>query len=326
MEGLKLWIITGLIPWWHLCLFILLLLSRPVRTIYAQGGHATSNPGMRTATTYIRRNLWLATSMNDEDPEGFVLGRWFLAWVSRSRTGYMQVWLIMPRRVALTAEAIEDKRVGNSIKAWFRFGNSKNGMFYFKHEVVRAGEPTAEQQLAMKSILEYARRSATNGFGFTVSVYIHGPPGCGKSQVGTFLARDLGASLCTKHNPFEAGDHMMNMILKVNPTRKNPLVIVSNEWDARARSVFTTPGKYRTKTDCPEVWDKGSYCEYMDDLCSQNNTIFIFTGNSHPDEIDKMDKAVLRDGRIDLKIAMHDVEQVTSKRERRFATLEHKNR
>jgi hypothetical protein len=319
LGGLGTWAFVSIVPWWHVMLFALLLLGGLVRTTYAQGGHASSNPGMRAATTYIRRRLWLATAMSEEDPEGFAVGRWFFAWVGRDPRGFLKIWMITPRWAKIESTSLADtKRVGNVIKTWSRFGNAKMGIHYFKHDTIRSGEPTTEQKDVMNTIRDYACRSEANGCGFTTSVYLYGPPGCGKSQVGAFLARELEASLCTKHNPLDAGDHVTNMVLKINPTRKQPLVIVCNEWDDRAKSVFRTPGKFRTKTEAPEVWDKGSYCEYMDDLANRDNVINIFTGNSTNKELDFVDEAILRDGRIDLIIQMKAVEDVAHKRKARF--------
>lgn len=306
------------VPWQLVALFIAALLSRALRTTFAQG--SISNDSVRTCVTFLRLRYALASGVDSDNPEGWVFGRWFAAYVTRDNRGNKTIWLVMPKWCELTTvEESAPQPRGHAVILWGRSGGAKYGMYYTKTRSVFSGEPTPEQADAVDRILGLAETSEQNGFSFNLVALLHGPPLSGKSRVAFFLARRTGGVVCAEHNPLDAGDDLQNLVQRANPTRDRPLIVVLNEWDVRCRSVFESPGKFRTADVIPRVWDKGSLNDYMDSLSNYNNVIFILTSNVSPEAFAEIDPSVVREGRVDATISMCAVDATRKRAALRFA-------
>lgn len=262
--------------------------------------------------------------MDDGAPEGLVVGRFFAACTRRELTGMKTTGLVMPRwaSFAPAAEGGPSESAGPTIPTWARLGDLNSGINFTKTDgTLCPGTPTGDQRAAIETILSMARASSTNGFGFNVSALLYGPPGSGKTQVGLYLALALGGAACLEHNPLDPGGGLvlLLLLLKAGPTKTKPLVVALNEWDACVQSVFTTPGKYRGDIAVPEVWGKSSYCNYMDRFPRHDNVPFVFTANSAPEELARIDPAIVRDGRFDVVLQLRAVSTIAKLRAVRFA-------
>ncbi len=313
-------LLVGAVSWPMIFLLIALALSPWVRVVHANGGLADA--GVRNTIAFTRRGCVLSSAIEDDTPCGFIIGRNFLAYQMRLVGQFrpnLDVWLMMPRWIPMSVETETKARASApAVKTWNRSGPIFNILWSAATAPVSIA-PTPEQAGVIAQIIKHASASADNGYGFNASVLLTGPPGCGKSQIAFLLAKQLGAAVCTDHNPLDPGDTLMSMVLRAGATRDAPLVVLLDEWDSRVSIVFAKPGAFRGKDSIPEIWDKTSYCIYMDKLCRFNNVIFIFTANSDPQTIAAVDPAVVRAGRIDLTIEMRDGATIAPLRAARFA-------
>lgn len=316
MENLTvLWVAMAWAPWPILLALASLLLSGALDVHVSRGG--ASSGKMRAVNAFLQTNYWKATATDDGAPEGIIIGKWFVAWVSVDSTGIKHVCIAKPLWLARAPGAKERVR-GKTIDMWNRTGNSQLGMNYSKTVLDVPSTPTGEQQAAVDGLIDLAARSEANGYGFNAVALICGPTGCGKTQVGLLIAKKLGGGVCFDHNPMDAGDSFMSVVLRANPSRSKPLVIMYNEWNTTVASAFKRPGEFRYDNVAPEVWNKTSYNNYMDKLARTPNVLCIFTSNSSAADIRKIDPSAIRIGRIDLEIEMHDVAEVRRKYAARF--------
>jgi ATPase family associated with various cellular activities (AAA) len=313
-------LILNTISWPLILLAIALALSPWIQVVHANGG--ISDASVRSAVAFVRRGCLLSSATEDDTPCGLIIGRNFLAYQMRISGQFRpchDVWLIVPRGVSMTAKA-ETKTSASTVKTWNRSGPIFSILWSAATAPVSIA-PTPEQAGVITQIIKHASVSADNGYGFNTSVLLHGPPGCGKSQIAFLLAKQLNAAVCTEHNPLDPGDALMSVVLRASATREAPLIVLLDEWDARISIVFAQPGAFRGKDSIPEIWDKTSYCIYMDKLCRYSNVIFIFTANSNPQSIANIDPSVVRAGRIDLTLEMCNVGAIEPLRAARFVAV-----
>jgi hypothetical protein len=249
------------------------------------------------------------------------LGPWFFADVAIKSDSCGTIWYIWvvhpvwvrpnaPQADPLAAETKELKALSD----WIRLRRI-DGLSWFNGDTFTPSQATKEQAAATSQIVKMARLSASNGFGFNLVVYVHGPPGVGKSSLGGFVAAEVGGTLCTVHTPTEAGDDLETMLVYVRPRRDKPLVLVLNEWDRTVEMAYRAGAQVRQNA---QVYDKRSYTAYMDMLSRSANVITILTANREASVVDP-DGTALRPGRVDLQVSMKDVDAVREIAGLRFA-------
>lgn len=88
-----------------------------------------------------------------------------------------------------------------------------------------------------------------------VSVYIHGKPGTGKSQIATFVARHYGSTLTSAMAIFREQDNYRNdmslavMIKNLRPQENSPLIVFIDKIDKILINQMTTSyGKQQWNT------------------------------------------------------------------------------
>lgn len=175
----------------------------------------------------------------------------------------------------------------------------RSGSHSSRNVKVTAIKPSAWQQDAMDKIL-----AMWNQRGFAVAL-IHGPPGAGKSMVAYLLAQHLESIFCNNFAPWKPQNYSLtSAVLMTSPTEAKPLVICVDEIDVAIRSVHAGVVP-RDSKDWVEISDKSCWNRMFDDIDRGMfpNVILIMTMNSTLEDIDAIDKAYLRKGRVDLKIA-----------------------
>ena len=134
--------------------------------------------------------------------------------------------------------------------------------------------------------------------------YIWGPPGTGKSESARVLAMEMGAVFCDTLNPTEPGNFPDDVIETVNAdeTHANkPVVFALNEFDDLLKGLNKSSSANTASLSGARVCIsnnniKGSVIDFLD-YFSRPGTILVTSGNSPPEEIDKLDTAFMRDGR-----------------------------
>ena len=142
--------------------------------------------------------------------------------------------------------------------------------------------------------------SYDNGFGNRIIVMIAGPSGTGKSQIAKQFAKIMNATICDDFNPTCAGQNFASLIRTINPTKKNPLVVLLDEGDKTFERIHA--GIKEHEFFVTPAIDKASHNMFMDRLGDYDNVFVIITMNSTFNAIDKLDPSYTRCGRVDLKV------------------------
>ena len=132
-------------------------------------------------------------------------------------------------------------------------------------------------------------------------VLVWGSPGGGKSFIGKLLADKYKSSCCFDINLEDPGTPIVNLWQKVMPNKENPLIIQIDEIDIIIKKidnkVIRTPHQW-LKT---MVTDKQTFNTFLSEyLVCLPYVIYLFTMNSNPNEINKLDTSYIRENRIDL--------------------------
>lgn len=307
----------------------MLVASRWIEVRYAQA--RGTDREVRELRALIKAGAWGSTATCAGEPIGLCLGPGLAAHCDEKlseRGNTVTIWLCRRRRPAGAERAPLPAGAGGGAASthapavWERSGPFYNIRWT---RSVPAGcsaavDPTPEQEAAAEAILEQARASERNGFGFTTAALLTGPPGAGKSKVAAILAARLRGSVCADHRPTETGDELAHLRTMANPSREAPLVVLMDEWDATVRRIYGPGGEpFRYRDMRPQVCDKASYSAYMDRLEGAANCIFVFTSNLDRAALEAIEPSCVRPGRINLQIAMRDIEGVAVRQRGRFA-------
>ena len=156
--------------------------------------------------------------------------------------------------------------------------------------------PLPSQQIIIDSILASFRKKSK------ITAFIEGVPGSGKSFIGFLLAKEMGASFCHSFNPTDPGDVFSSLISRIRNSEcminDTPIVVVIEEVDIMIQNIHTKSVCLHSKIPT-SVKDKSSWSTFLDDMFLYQNIIVILTSNKPKQEIDALDTAYLRQGRVD---------------------------
>lgn len=154
-------------------------------------------------------------------------------------------------------------------------------------------EPNFKQNQIITNILEFYKKNK-----YCVS-FIQGLPGCGKTTIAYFLARELNGTLCKSFKPTDPGDNISNLIERSKPTSEKPLIILFDEVNIMIRKIhdlMIQPHKHIPIS----VYDKSTFNSFLDDMKFNKNIILIMTSNETREQIDLLDKSYIREGRVNV--------------------------
>ena len=154
---------------------------------------------------------------------------------------------------------------------------------------------TLKQQAIIDSTITLYKKK------FNTVVLITGPPGSGKSICAILLAAQLRASYCATFNPTLPSESIINLYNNICPTEQNPLVLLLDEIDIMIDSIHNDKIKISQQTARIQIYNKTTWNRFFDDIDNglYPYVIFLMTSNVHKTEIDKIDPAYFRKGRID---------------------------
>ena len=136
-------------------------------------------------------------------------------------------------------------------------------------------------------------------------VLIWGKPGGGKSFIGKLLAKKYKSAYSFDIKLLDPGTPILNLWRTVMPTKEKPLIIQIDEFDIIVKKIHNVSKKMEPEK--PHQWlrtivaDKQSYNTFLSEyLICLPFVIYLFTMNSSPEEINKLDPSYIRNNRIDL--------------------------
>lgn len=169
-------------------------------------------------------------------------------------------------------------------------------------------QPIGDQPPILKQIQDIYRKKKR------ASIFLTGQPRTGKSSVGYLLAKELDGFFTHSFNPTDLGDTFSFLFLELqeyNIEEDKPLIVVMEEVDILLEKIHTNSVIVNPKIPTL-VRDKTSWSNFMDDLIFYRNVILILTSNKTKEEIDALDSAYLRKGRVDAVLTMNTVIEADS--------------
>jgi hypothetical protein len=265
----------------------------------------------------FRKNITHASIWNNDEPEGWVTGRWYLGYFlknygNRGDISY-ELYIICSRSfyniyIAKTEHSEESNKPATRKKFINYYERDGNAVwnFCFVSRQIPFTEFTARsnQQKVIDVIqFDYEQRD------YTV-VLLWGAPGKGKSMIPHFIAKQLlnsdlqikKVSLVDSFYPFQAGNQFSSLYNKVSPSKDSPLIIVVEEVDIGLSKIHD--GTLVTHRDIPIlITNKTDWNIFFDrfDRKLYPWVYFIMTTNKNASYFDELDASYMRDGRVNLK-------------------------
>ena len=161
---------------------------------------------------------------------------------------------------------------------------------------------TPEQDAILVSIAAlYEKRRS-------ISCYVHGSTGVGKTLLTYLIGQHYGGSLCDSFRPDTPGDTLESLYSRAHPTRRKPLIVLLDEADTLISNVHHEQIERHKKAPI-QIYDKCTWNRFFDKIDMEMFpwVIVVLCSNIPKTEIDKLDKAYLRAGR------MHGVYELAEK-------------
>jgi len=262
----------------------------------------------------VQKRITHSSHVVDGKGYGYSVGRWYFASVSIERGEYadhFDIWMIATAASfeALTLEhalptptPLTTTTTGNNtvipLTVFERVGSFTHVWFKKRNITLPDVAPRTEQKAVLDAICAHLliRRHTV--------VFLHGPPGSGKSMIGVMLARRLGAAYCNTLKPWQPGDTLGELYAEVEPTDAKPLVVAFDEFDGALMAIhFGIPPH---KSVPISICDKAGWNKFMDEIDRGMfpHLVLVLTSNRDPAFVRSMDPSYIREGRVDLSFAV----------------------
>lgn len=245
------------------------------------------------------------THTEDGKGLGYSIGYWYIVSIKISTTDFEEnckIWMIATensyknlmkdKELVIKFDSIPIDTMPLTI--YERLGSYQNCYYKERELNITSIEPRPQQQEIIERIQDHHRK-----YQHTV-VYLHGPPGSGKSLVGVLLAKDYSGSYCNTLKPWQPGDNFANLYSEAEPSEDKPLIVVFDEFDAALLKIHEgiAPHKHLPT----QVSDKNGWNHLLDSIQRgmYPHTILLLTSNRTPEFIDELDTSYIRKGRVDI--------------------------
>jgi len=257
----------------------------------------------------IQRRVTNTSHMSDDNKSyGYAVGRWYLMDISvENNDGDVTycIWMIATvashkRLTADLREATEDEDEKGATKktlAVFERAGSYHNLWYRERKVGGGFEPRDEQTTILTAITELVEERDRGH----ATVFLHGPPGTGKSMIGVLLAEALGGVYCNTLKPWEPGDTLSSLHSQVEPSAEKPLIVCFDEFDGPLMAIHGRSIE-RHKNIPTAVADKEGWNRFLDEVSRGMfpHMILLLTSNRGPAFVRALDPSYIREGRVDL--------------------------
>jgi hypothetical protein len=253
-----------------------------------------------------RIGAWSTHITDNDKGYGYSIGYWYILNISVTDNNY-NIWVIATETSYKSLVNVPESNTSMLLMSEFkktditiyeRTGSLANPWYRKRTLKINTMEPRPNQDVVMQQIKEHYARNA-----HTV-VYLHGPPGTGKSVIGILLANMYKSSYCNTLKPWQPGDNISSLYSDIEPTAESPLILVFDEFDRPLQQIHSgipshpkLPIQMGNKTGWNQLLDEIHIGVYP-------NLILLLTSNVSPDFIKEMDPSYIREGRVDLILPM----------------------
>jgi hypothetical protein len=261
----------------------------------------------------IQRRVTNTSHMSDDGKSyGYAVGRWYLMDISiENNDGDITycIWMIATTashkrltadlREASEGESDSDEEGTKKTKPLLVY--ERNGcytnLWYRERKVGGGFEPRDEQTAILTAVTELVTERERGH----ATVFLHGPPGTGKSMIGVLLAETMGGVYCNTLKPWEPGDTLGSLHSQVEPSAEKPLIVCFDEFDGPLMAIHGRSIE-RHKNIPTAVADKEGWNRFLDEISRGMfpHTILLLTSNRGPEFVRALDPSYIREGRVDL--------------------------
>jgi len=183
------------------------------------------------------------------------------------------------------------KTESSKIRAYIRKGQFKNLYYSCIKLDLSHINPIGEQGPIVEDIIKIYKKKRR------AVAFIHGVSFAGKSSIGFLLAKRLKGNYCHSFNPTDPGDNFASVINELTDDEESPIIIVLEEVDGIIKAVHNETIKSNPEIPT-SVRNKESWVNFLDDMMFYKNVIVVLTSNTEKKDLDMLDEAYLRKGRI----------------------------
>jgi hypothetical protein len=183
------------------------------------------------------------------------------------------------------------KTESSKIRAYIRKGQFKNLYYSCIKLDLSHINPIGEQGPIVEDIIKIYKKKRR------AVAFIHGVSFAGKSSIGFLLAKRLKGNYCHSFNPTDPGDNFGSVINELTDDEESPIIIVLEEVDGIIKAVHNETIKSNPEIPT-SVRNKESWVNFLDDMMFYKNVIVVLTSNTEKKDLDMLDEAYLRKGRI----------------------------
>jgi hypothetical protein len=248
-----------------------------------------------------------ASISEDDEPKGWIWGRWYLGYVTENSSLYgtgNMIWIFTSESFYkdLIADANKPLTAESQVSFCYREGTFKY-FFYRKRKIDMDFKPRINQVAAIHQIIAHFIQNKHN------VVFLYGPPNSGKSIIPILIAKQLNGVLLDTFNPTDPGDSLEKAYNSVLPQAGQPLIVILEEVDIMLDKVHAKTIKDHKETPTL-VKDKIGWNLFLDriDRRMYPHLLLIMTSNKDPSYIDSLDAAYIRAGRVNMRIKINKME------------------
>ncbi len=271
--------------------------------------------------TITKMAFWSSIQDVHGNREGYLFGKWFYSYyekhVGRDRAD--EVIIIAHKSIVkklVTTIGRNNFLKGSESDSEEEEEEKKNIMMYMREGgfwrleykplkyIPRVRKPLPHQKIIIDQLLaDYDERGSSTAL-------IYGQPGTGKSMVGELVAQTLlrrdsvkSVSYVDTFNPATPNDTFYNMYQCIEPTQKQPLIVVLEEIDILLTKIHCGEAKPHREYSTL-ITDKSSWNQFFDrfDRGLYPHVILLMTTNRPITWFQQLDASYMRQGRCNLQI------------------------